>query len=125
MNQSWDVDEIIHHFTLVPPEVTFLGDNDPHNHLGKALLLKFFQCEGRFPESKAELPPATVEYVAQQLKLSAEVVGSNSSLKPTTTWSKVAEPVAVSGTGPATSSLTVRLTAAEVALRPGTETTTS
>jgi hypothetical protein len=41
-----DVDEIIERFTLLPPEINFLGRNAPHNHLGKALLLKFFQSEG-------------------------------------------------------------------------------
>ena len=35
-----EVDEIIEHFTLLPPEINFLGRNDPHNHLGKALLRK-------------------------------------------------------------------------------------
>lgn len=74
MNQSWDVDDIIHHFTLLPSEIAFLGSNDPHNHLGKALLLKFFQYEGRFPENETELPTAIVEYVAQQLNLPAAVL---------------------------------------------------
>jgi hypothetical protein len=41
----------------------------PIRTLGKAVLLKFFQYEGRFPESVAELPSAVVEYVAQQLNL--------------------------------------------------------
>lgn len=74
MNQSWDVDDIIHHFTLLPSEIAFLGSNDPHNHLGKALLLKFFQYEGRFPENETELPAAIVEYVTQQLNLPATVL---------------------------------------------------
>lgn len=74
MNQQWDVDDILQHFTLLPEEVSFLGSNDPHNQLGKALLLKFFQHEGRFPESKADLPSAFIEYVAQQLSLSPEAI---------------------------------------------------
>jgi hypothetical protein len=74
MKQDWDVEEIITHFTLLPGEVSFLGSNDPHNHLGKALLLKFFQHEGRFPESEAELPAVILEYVAQQLRLPFVVI---------------------------------------------------
>ncbi len=69
MKQHWDLHDLIEHFTLLPPEVRFLGANSPHNHLGKALLLKFFQYEGQFPESGAELPASVVEYVAQQLNL--------------------------------------------------------
>jgi len=74
MKQQWDVEEIIEHFTLLPPEVNFLGRNEPNNHLGKALLLKFFQYEGRFPENKAEIPSAISEYVAQQLSLSPDAI---------------------------------------------------
>lgn len=44
-----DVNEIIERFTLLPPEINFLGRKDPHNQLGKALLLKFFQSAGQFP----------------------------------------------------------------------------
>ena len=74
MNQHWDVDDIIQHFTLLPEEVNFLGINAPHNHLGKALLLKYFQHEGRFPERKSELPSPIIEYVAQQLGVTPEVL---------------------------------------------------
>ena len=69
-----DVDEIIEHFTLLPPEIDFLGSNNSHNHLGKALVLKFFQSWGRFPEGENEFTPAIVGYVAQQLNLPPEVI---------------------------------------------------
>ncbi len=74
MKQQWDVNDIIEQFTLLPPEIRFLGSSDPHNHLGKALLLKFFQHEGRFPESVAEIPSPIIEYVAQQLNLPPDVI---------------------------------------------------
>lgn len=35
MNNNWKADDIIKHFTLLLPEIIFLGSNDPHNHLGK------------------------------------------------------------------------------------------
>lgn len=75
MHTEWDTDEIIVQFTLLPSELSFLGSNDPHNQLGKGLMLKYFQQEGRFPESPAELPQAVIEYVAQQLDLSQEAMG--------------------------------------------------
>jgi hypothetical protein len=74
MNHNWNTEDIIEHFTLLPPEISFLGSNDPHNHLGKALLLKFFQKEGRFPEDATEFPSEIVAYVAQQLDLPPEVI---------------------------------------------------
>jgi TnpA family transposase len=74
MKQQWDVNEIIEQFTLFPPEIKFLGSNDPHNQMGKALLLKFFQHEGRFPERVSEIPIPVIEYMAQQLSLPYEVI---------------------------------------------------
>jgi len=74
MHKSWNIDEIIEQFTLLPSEFNFLGSNDPHNQLGKALLLKFFQIEYRFPESAAEIPQPVIEYIAQQLDLPHQVI---------------------------------------------------
>jgi TnpA family transposase len=76
MKQQWDVNEIIEQFTLLPPEFSFLGSSDPHNHLGKALLLKFFQHEGRFPDNIAEIPSPIIEYMTQQLNLPAGVIAT-------------------------------------------------
>jgi hypothetical protein len=69
MNRHFDIDAIVHPFTLLPPEIDFLGTNKPHNHLGKALLLKFFQAEGRFPKGEDDFPLGIIEYVARQLNL--------------------------------------------------------
>jgi len=74
MKPRLHVDEIIEHFTLLPEEIEFLGRNASHNHLGKALVLKFFQSEGRFPEGLDQFTPAIIEYVAQQLNLPPEVI---------------------------------------------------
>lgn len=74
MNKDWNNDEIIEEFTLLPSELEFLGSSRSHNRLGKELMLKFFQYEYRFPENASEIPAAIVEYVAQQLYLSKEVL---------------------------------------------------
>jgi hypothetical protein len=49
MKQQWTVEEQLEHFTLRADERAWIGENDPHNQLGKAVLLKYFQQEGRFP----------------------------------------------------------------------------
>jgi len=74
MNQDWNIDEIVDQFTLLPSEFDFLGSNDPHNQIGKALLLKFFQHEYRFPESLMEIPHDIVEYIAHQLDIPSVIV---------------------------------------------------
>jgi hypothetical protein len=73
MKQDWTIDEIIEHFTLLEDEQEFIGANAPHNKLGKALLLKFFQYEFRFPEEQSEIPLQAVDYIAQQLDLSPSI----------------------------------------------------
>ena len=56
MKQQWNIDELEEHFELLPPEIEWLGVNADHNHLGKAIQLKFFQFEGRFPEEETDVP---------------------------------------------------------------------
>ena len=74
MRSDGTIDEIIEHFTLLPSDREFLGSNNPPNHLGKALLLKFFQHESRFPEDIAEIHYTVIEYVAQQLDIPAAAI---------------------------------------------------
>src|SRR6266852_1947021 len=69
MKRTWDIEELIDHFTLVPPELEMLGNKTGATRLGFALLLKCFQLEGRFPTARHEIPRSVVDYVAHQLKL--------------------------------------------------------
>jgi TnpA family transposase len=70
----WSTEDILEHFILLPAELEFLGIKADHNRLGKALLLKFFQYEGRFPENIDEVPNLAITYVAQQLEVSERVI---------------------------------------------------
>ena len=74
MKLEWTTEAIITHFTLQSEEQAWLGSSDPHNHLGKALQLKFFQYEGRFAEELLEIPDEAIVYVAQQLHLDAGAI---------------------------------------------------
>ena len=42
---------------MLPPEIEWLGENEEHNHLGKAILLKFFQHEGNFLKVEQKFHP--------------------------------------------------------------------
>ena len=72
MKRSWQPEELIEHWTLIPIELDLLTKKTATNRLGIALLLKYFQYEGRFPISKAEIPRDVVCYVAQLLKVSPD-----------------------------------------------------
>ena len=67
MKRVWETEELVEHWTLMPPELELLGNKTGATRLGFALLLKFFQLEARFPKDAHELPDAVVNYVAKQV----------------------------------------------------------
>ena len=58
-------------WTVAPNEQPLIMYKQGANQLGFALLLKFFQIEGRFPTQKNEIPRVAQEFVAAQLDLDA------------------------------------------------------
>ena len=58
MKRQWTHEELLEHWTLSAKELDLVGDSKTdHNLLGFAVLLKFFQFEGRFPSQKQDVPP--------------------------------------------------------------------
>ena len=75
MKKDLDIEELEASFTLLPTELDWLdSDAKPHNRLGQAVLLKYAQYQGRFPESRRDVPLAVVEFIAQQIDVEATVV---------------------------------------------------
>ena len=72
MKRNWQPEELIEHWTLLPHELDLLTKKTAPNRLAIALLLKYFQYEGRFPLSKAEIPSNAIRYVAELLKVSPD-----------------------------------------------------
>jgi hypothetical protein len=70
MQQKWLLPELEEKWGLTKEERTLLERREPDNHLGFCLLLKFFQLEGYFPSSLADIPSQAVQYVAEQLGIS-------------------------------------------------------
>ena len=57
MKRQWTVDELIDQWTLLPSELALVeASKSDHNHLGYAILLKYFQLEGKFPRHKHDVP---------------------------------------------------------------------
>lgn len=68
MRQEWEPEELVADWTLVErDEQELVAYKRGATRLGFALLLKFFQIEGRFPDHVGELPPAAIGYVARQV----------------------------------------------------------
>jgi hypothetical protein len=73
MKRKWENEELTEHWSLDSQERELIAQKKGANRLGFALLLKFFQWKGRFPEKKNEIPRVVQEFVAQQLGISASL----------------------------------------------------
>ena len=73
MKRQWTADELAEHWTVRPSDLELLANKAPATRLGCALLLKYFQYEGRFPPHKGDVPPAAIVQVAQQLGVPPEL----------------------------------------------------
>ncbi len=77
MQRCWEPEELIENFTLLPHELEAIPKDSTnasdHNRLGFAVLLKCFQLEARFPEHRRDIANSVVQFIAEQLHLSAEV----------------------------------------------------
>jgi hypothetical protein len=69
VRQHWEPEELVAAWTLVEDDWRLLGNKAGATRLGFALLLKFFEQEGRFPAGPEELPVAAVEYLASQVRV--------------------------------------------------------
>ena len=70
MRQHWEVDELIEQWTLDDRQVGLLRNKTGATRVGFAVMLKFFDHEGRFPHEPGEVPVAVVDYIARQVGLS-------------------------------------------------------
>jgi hypothetical protein len=73
LKKHWELDELIEHFTLLPNEISALGNKTGHTKLGFMVLLKFFQYNTKFPTSKNEIPKDVIKFIAKQLLLNSRI----------------------------------------------------
>lgn len=66
MQQSWHPDELAQHWTLSGDERALLANKTGATRVAFAILLKAFQCDGRFPERREDIPSRIVAHLAQQ-----------------------------------------------------------
>ena len=67
MKRKWENHELIEHWTIDEEDQQLIHKKRGSNRLGFALLLKFFQLKGRFPEKQYEIPRVVRAFVAEQL----------------------------------------------------------
>lgn len=67
MKRQWEQEELIDQWILHAEDRILIGNKTGATRLGFALLLKYFQQFGRFPQQKQEIPSVIVTYIATQL----------------------------------------------------------
>ena len=72
MKRHWDEQELAAQWSLTEDEFELVRDRTARSRLGFAVLLKFFQVEGRFPLERREVPTRVLDYLSSQLDLSRE-----------------------------------------------------
>ncbi len=72
MHQHVTPQELLESFTIAPSEREFLGTKSGASRLGCAVLLKYFQCEGRFPASWHDVPREVIRHLAQSCGVSPD-----------------------------------------------------
>lgn len=72
MKRQWENEELIEYWMLSAWDLAQLGNKTSATRLGFAVLLKFFQREGRFPSFKNEVPGVVISFVATQVGVAPE-----------------------------------------------------
>jgi hypothetical protein len=72
MKRQWEHEELVEHWTLDIEDRILLGNKTGATRLGFAVLLKFFQHEGRFPPHKNEVPGIVITFLATQVGVAPE-----------------------------------------------------
>src|SRR3954449_4878522 len=67
VKRYWDEQELAEHWSLNVEELELLANRTDRSRLGLAVMLKFFQMEGRFPRDRKEIPVAVRDHLAGQL----------------------------------------------------------
>ena len=71
MKQRWEEEDLVGHWTLTGTDKKLFFQRTDRGRFGLAVLLKFFQIEGRFPRYHKEVPAAALEYLGKQLAIPA------------------------------------------------------
>ena len=72
MKHIWPEHELTDHFTLSNDDLHLLSNKPAPSRIGCAVLLKYFQHEGRFPVATKDVPKQIIRHLAAQLDAPAE-----------------------------------------------------
>ena len=76
MRREWEPEDLVACWTLVEADRDLIANKTGATRLGFALLLKYFELEGRFPRHAGEVPRQAVAYMGEQLRLDPGLFGA-------------------------------------------------
>lgn len=72
MKRCWNEQELVEHWTLFEVEKALLANRTGRGRMGVAVLLKYFQRNGRFPRSHRDAPGPVLAFLGEQLSVAAQ-----------------------------------------------------
>jgi hypothetical protein len=69
VKQVWSVEELVEHWSFDPEDQELLVGKHVSSRLGFAAQLAFYRLHARFPSRLADLAPAVIAYLAEQLAI--------------------------------------------------------
>lgn len=76
MQREWAPEELVSGWTLVENDWQLVERKRGASRLAFALLLKFFELEGRFPRHVGELPRQAITYLAEQVRVDTALLST-------------------------------------------------
>lgn len=73
MRRIWELADLVDCFTIIPSEMKIIQNKSGSTRIGFAVLLKYFQNEGRFPNNRSDIPKPVVDYIAKQVFVDPEI----------------------------------------------------
>jgi Domain of unknown function (DUF4158) len=63
VRREWSLEDLIDSWTLVDADRDLIANKYGSTKLGFAVILKYFEIEGRFPHHAGEVPAAAVDFI--------------------------------------------------------------
>jgi hypothetical protein len=70
MKRCWNEQDLVEHWTLFEAETALLANRTGRGRIGLAVLLKYFQLNGRFPRRHRDVPGPVLAFLGERLSVS-------------------------------------------------------
>jgi hypothetical protein len=76
VRREWEFEDLLAEWSLTQADQELIGNKYGATRLGFGLMLKFFEIDARFPRHVGEIPPAAVQFMANQVGVPAQALAN-------------------------------------------------